>query len=160
MVVAPADVREYGGSYTGVEFWRVNMNDNQFRAFTAAIPNVGVSFTGRLCAISPSLMTLKAQILENTQLLYHIDLQSESQNASDSNLFPSESLDEIKLGPSLGAGTIYQRDAPPDLKVVSWAPDVPLGKSKSYAYNPENGEGAIIYIIENGIDGRNRVMTW
>ena len=77
---------------------------------------------------------------------------------------PEQSLLEIsngtKLGPGLGAETIYQLDAPSDLKMVSWAPGVPLGETKSYAYDPENGGEAIIYIIENGIDKRNRVCIW
>ncbi|CAF9934669.1 MAG: hypothetical protein ALECFALPRED_006056 [Alectoria fallacina] len=77
---------------------------------------------------------------------------------------PDQSLSEIsngtKLRPGLGAETIYQLNAPSDLKVVSWAPGVLLGKTKSYAYDPENGGEAIIYIIENGIDKRNREFAW
>ena len=40
MILAPADVREYGGEYTGVEFWRVKMSDMQRTAFVSANPKV------------------------------------------------------------------------------------------------------------------------
>ena len=41
MISAPADVQEYGGDHTGVEFWRVKMNDIQRTAFMSANPKVG-----------------------------------------------------------------------------------------------------------------------
>ncbi len=41
MILAPTDVREYGGDYTGVEFWRVMMSDMQRTAFANANPRVG-----------------------------------------------------------------------------------------------------------------------
>ena len=40
MILAPADVQEYGGVYTGVEFWRVKMSDMQRAAFASANPKV------------------------------------------------------------------------------------------------------------------------
>ena len=40
MILAPADVQEYGGGYTGVEFWRVRMSDMQRTAFASANPKV------------------------------------------------------------------------------------------------------------------------
>ena len=40
MILAPADVQEYGGEYTGVEFWRVKMSDMQRTAFARANPKV------------------------------------------------------------------------------------------------------------------------
>ena len=40
MILAPLDVQEYGGYYTGVEFWRVTMNDMQRTAFVSANPKV------------------------------------------------------------------------------------------------------------------------
>ena len=55
------------------------------------------------------------------------------------------------------ARTVYQSDAPSDLKVVSWAPNVPFPKSKSYAYDPASGGESSVYVIENGIVGFNRV---
>ena len=53
--------------------------------------------------------------------------------------------------------TVYQPDAPPDLKVVSWASNVPFSESKSYAYDPTSGGESSVYVIENGIVGFNRV---
>ena len=44
MMLYPADVQEYGGDYTGVEFWRVKMNDIQRTALTSANPKVGVVY--------------------------------------------------------------------------------------------------------------------
>lgn len=41
MISAPANVQEYGGDHTGVEFWRVKMNDIQRTAFMSANPKVG-----------------------------------------------------------------------------------------------------------------------
>lgn len=40
MILAPTDVQEYGGEYTGVEFWRVRMSDTQRVAFMSANPKV------------------------------------------------------------------------------------------------------------------------
>lgn len=40
MILAPADVQEYGGEYTGVEFWRARMSDMQRTAFARANPKV------------------------------------------------------------------------------------------------------------------------
>ena len=40
MILAPADVQEYGGEYTGVEFWRAKMSDTQRTAFVSANPKV------------------------------------------------------------------------------------------------------------------------
>ena len=48
MILAPADVQEYGGEYTGVEFWRVKMSDMQRTAFASANPKVCPKF---FCAI-------------------------------------------------------------------------------------------------------------
>ena len=42
MILGSTDAEEYGGDYTGVEFWRVRMNDVQRAAFLIAIPRVGV----------------------------------------------------------------------------------------------------------------------
>ena len=44
MILGPADVQEYGGDYTGVDFWRVKMSDMQRAAFVSANP--------RVCSIS------------------------------------------------------------------------------------------------------------
>ena len=48
MILGPADVQEYGGEYTGVEFWRVKMSDMQRTAFASANPKVCPT---RLCGI-------------------------------------------------------------------------------------------------------------
>lgn len=40
MILAPTVVQEYGGEYTGVEFWRVIMSDTQRAAFMSANPRV------------------------------------------------------------------------------------------------------------------------
>ena len=40
MILSPADVQEFGGDYTGVEFWRVVMSDTQRTAFASANPSV------------------------------------------------------------------------------------------------------------------------
>lgn len=41
MMLPPADVQEYGGVYTGIEFWHAKMNEVQYTAFISAIPTVG-----------------------------------------------------------------------------------------------------------------------
>lgn len=53
MILAPADVQEYGGDYTGVEFWRVKMSDFQRTAFGSAIPRVGPMLQGKRSATRP-----------------------------------------------------------------------------------------------------------
>lgn len=143
MILAPAYLQEYGGDSTGVEFWRVKMSDLQRAVFVRAYPRV--------------------QIYENTQFLYHPDLQfsqTSNQSMPEPDLSPSEISNGTNMGLGLGSGTIYQPDAPSDLKVVSWASGVPWSKTKSYAYDPAKGDKAIIYIIANGIDGRSREFTW
>lgn len=106
------------------------------------------------------LISEKAQIFENTQFLYHENL-SLSQNRKDNIPDRDQSLAVTSNGTGaeigIGAGIIYQRDAPSDLKMVSWAPDHPSRKLTSYAYDSEGGGQATIYLIENGIDGRNSV---
>ena len=109
-------------------------------------------------------MKTKAQVHENAPFLYHEDFrQSENpnQNASEpvQPLWPSIIHNGASVDSGLGAETIYQSDAPSDLKVVSWAPGVPFDRTKAYAYDPGNGGDSIIYVIENGIDGHNRVTT-
>ena len=110
----------------------------------------------------PLLMKTKVQIHENTQFLYHEDLSLApplAQNVSDLELSLSENINETDIDSSLVSGTLFQPDAPPDLRVVSWAPGVPFGKSKSYAYDAESSGESVIYLIENGIDERSRVNT-
>ena len=50
MILGPADVQEYGGEYTGVDFWRVKMSDMQRTAFVSANP--------RVCSTSMKKITL------------------------------------------------------------------------------------------------------
>ena len=57
---------------------------------------------------------------------------------------------------------VYQKNAPPDLKVVSWRDDKALHDSdflKYYAYDKNGGQNSVIYIVENGIDPENEVST-
>ena len=107
------------------------------------------------------LMQAKAQIYENTQLLYH----EESRLSLDSNGAVSDPVDHVpkssngtRILSDLGSRIVYQRDAPADLKLVSWASGVPFDEVKSYAYNSESRGETVIYVIEKGIDGRNRVI--
>ena len=112
-------------------------------------------------SFSSSLTVIKVQIYENTQFLYHEPQFNEDYNQNGSN--PDQSNSEVfnatNLELHVGDGIVYQPDAPSDLKVISQAPGVPLGKTKSYAYDPQNGAEAVIYMIENGIDGRKSVIT-
>ena len=50
MMLSPVDLQEYGGEYTGVEFWRVKMTDIQYTAFTRANPRVSQVVFRKLCA--------------------------------------------------------------------------------------------------------------
>ena len=106
----------------------------------------------------------KPQIHENKQFLYHEDLvglpQNLSQNVSRPELSLSATGNGINVDPDISAArTVYQSDAPSDLKVVSWAQNVPFSKSKYYAYDPASGGESIVYVVENGIVGFNRVNT-
>ena len=40
MMLAPVNVQEYGGDYTGVEFWHVKMSDMQRVSFSSVNPKV------------------------------------------------------------------------------------------------------------------------
>lgn len=108
-------------------------------------------------------MNIKVQIHENTKFLYYPDLQF-SRNHNQSTEDPFRVLSQFSNATNVGLGqgseTIYQTDASSDLKVISWASGVPWSKTKSYAYDPANGEKAIIYIVANGIDGSSRVLTY
>ena len=162
MVVSPVNLQEYGGEYTGVEFWRAKMTDVQYTAFTSANPRVGQIVLVKLCAQKVLLTCTKAQILENTLLLYHEDLslsQDSNETVSDRDQFSSVDSNLTDVGINLGAETIFQKDAPSDLKVVSWAPDSLSRNPEYYAYDSESGGEATIYLIENGIDGGNRVCS-
>ena len=105
---------------------------------------------------------VKTQVHENAQFLYHEDIplsENHDLNMSD----PAQSLPGTLNGTivksGVGTGTVYQTDAPQDLKVISWAPGVPLGKVRTFAYSSEGGGGSVVYVIENGIDGRSRVTN-
>lgn len=57
---------------------------------------------------------------------------------------------------------IYQEDAPPDLKVVSWSERKYFDDSdflKYYAYDKNGGRDSVLYVVENGIDPGNEVST-
>ena len=57
---------------------------------------------------------------------------------------------------------IYQEDAPPDLKVVSWSERKYFDDSdflKYYAYDKNGGQNSVLYVVENGIDPENEVST-
>ena len=57
---------------------------------------------------------------------------------------------------------IYQEDAPPDLKVVSWPKGNHFDDSgflKYYAYDRNGGQNSLLYIVERGIDSENEVST-
>ena len=104
----------------------------------------------------------KPQIHENRQFLYHEDLVGQPQNLSQNVSRPELSLSTRRNRVTIdsdnpAARTVYQSDAPSDLKVVSWAQNVPFLKSKSYAYDPASGGESLVYVIENGIIGFNRV---
>ena len=113
-------------------------------------------------SFSPWLIVIEVQIYENTQFLYHEGSGFEddhNQNVSYPDPSNSEVLNATNPDLHVGDGIVYQPDAPSDLKVISWAPGVPLGKTKAYAFDPRNGGKAVIYIIENGIDGRDSVIA-
>ncbi len=57
---------------------------------------------------------------------------------------------------------IYQEDAPPDLKVVSWPDGKDFDDSdflKYYAYDKSGGQSSVLYIIEDGINPQHEVST-
>ena len=54
-------------------------------------------------------------------------------------------------------GVLRQRNAPLDLKVVSWAPDTLFGDLSSYCFEKVSGDDTYIYIIENGLNPKNSV---
>ena len=110
----------------------------------------------------PLLTSLEASVYENAQFLYHEDpglLQNDNQNVSDTVEPLSETAEKSMKDHYLAGETVYQANAPVDLKVVSWAPGLPLERTRSYAYDSAGGAESGIYIIENGIDARNRVCT-
>ena len=113
-------------------------------------------------SLSSSLTVIQVQIYENTQFLYHEGSGFEDDhnvNGSSPDPSVSEVMNTTNLDLHVGDGIVYQSDAPSDLKVISWAPGVPLAKTKAYAFDPRNGGNAVIYMIENGIDGRDSVIT-
>ena len=60
---------------------------------------------------------------------------------------------------SIADTIIRQLNAPQDLKLVSWPPRPPgiqLRDLKSFAYDDEGGDDTYIYLIENGIEPKNK----
>lgn len=55
MMLPSADLQEYGGVYTGVEFWRAKMNDVQYTAFISAIPTVGQTCIKKILRIKVNI---------------------------------------------------------------------------------------------------------
>ena len=63
MILAPADVQEYGGDYTGVEFWRVKLDEVQRNAFLQGIPFVSISIAMKYCHRKAKINEIKGSNL-------------------------------------------------------------------------------------------------
>lgn len=81
-------------------------------------------------------------------------------NASASTT--ANSTGSKEASPELKLPFRHQRDAPQDLKLVSWPPRtrIPLfRKMPFYVYDVAMGTDTYIYIIDNGINKDNAVRT-
>lgn len=76
-------------------------------------------------------------------------MERQSWNASEIvPLVPKDASDK---------GIAYQKDAPDDLKVVSWPPSKQAKDLKYYAYDRGGGRSVLLYVIEEGIDPQSSV---
>ena len=69
MILATTEVKEYGGKYTGVEFWHVVMSDMQLRAFTSAIPRVSAIATTKTYSCASAYKSRGVGIRERSILV-------------------------------------------------------------------------------------------
>ena len=91
---------------------------------------------------------------ENTVVSQRLNLKASNLDAFPSNVSNS---DNSKLGKP--SDLVYQIDAPPDLKVVSWPIASSLVDLKYYTYDKNGGQNSVIYVVENGIDLQNPVRA-
>ena len=91
---------------------------------------------------------------ENVVVAERLDSNTSNLDFSSPNISNSDSLSLEK--PS---DLVYQFDAPPDLKTVSWPRDRSLTDLKYYTYDRGGGQNAVIYVLENGIDPQNTVRV-
>ncbi len=64
---------------------------------------------------------------------------------------------------ALLSGTVYQKDAPDALKVVSWPKDQGIEDVDDldyYAYERNSGQHSAVYVVEEGIDPSNTVRSY
>lgn len=83
------------------------------------------------------------------------NFNTSKQGLAHTNLFNSSSFDGDLL-----AGTVYQKDAPDDLKVVSWPKNKgveDVDDLEYYAYERTSAQRSVIYVVEEGIDPANTV---
>lgn len=76
-------------------------------------------------------------------------------SVSSTNVSAGEDLEG-----DLQAAIMYQKDAPDDLKVVSWPKNrgiEDVDELDYYAYERMSGQRSVIYIIEEGIDPSHTV---
>ena len=64
-----------------------------------------------------------------------------------------------KARPADGRHIAYQKDAPNDLKAVSWPPGKSAKDLNYYSYDTSGGQDVILYLVEEGINPRNPVSV-
>ena len=97
---------------------------------------------------------VKAEVVKNAVVAQRQMKYASTPNSAAYNVSGKLNIDSSDI--------IYQEDAPPDLKVVSWPDDRDLDNSdflKYYAYDKNGGQSSVIYVVENGIDPENEVST-
>ena len=95
-------------------------------------------------------MWYKAEVVWNDVIAQNADSYPAQGNSKET----AQSLDskDIERG-----SVTYQRNAYPDLRVVSWKQGRTYDDLSSYAYSTGGGSETFVYVLDSGIDVTNSV---
>lgn len=157
------DARAYRSLDKGIEFWVILMTESQFRELTKRVPSAEV-YINRKIAGPQDVDDLQDKITSPVDASMNYGLMSGGINIT----IPELDLTWTSAGSALNESDLAihneetdmdardfiqcQRDAPDDLKVVSWPITRLLASNpRCYSYDDRGGQYVVLYVIENGI---------
>ncbi len=105
---------------------------------------------------------VQVELLENNVVAERL-AGRQSFNTSDQLFVPTNASDNMASDGALLLGTVYQKDAPDDLKVVSWPKNEGIEDVDDldyYAHERNSGQHSAVYVVEEGIDPSNTVRSY
>lgn len=155
------DARAYRSLDKRIEFWVILMTESQLRELTKRVPSAEV-YINRKIAGPQDVDDLQDKISSPVDASMNYGLGSGGINITIPELdstWTSAALNESDPAIQDGETEVdardfiqCQRDAPIDLKVVSWPITRMLASNlRCYSYDDRGGQYVVLYVIENGI---------